>query len=411
MKAMMKRAGLSIGWHLTATALVLFFAPFQLPAQEIQPSEIKLMHTAPKFAVVISTNNTPRNILAAEEWRQIDHSVDRGLAFLASQQVADGSFPTLPFAQPGVTSLAVLAFMAHGHTPGNGPYGRHLERAIKYIVACQKKSGLIMLMAPDGSEVDRALEHDVGIAGTYDHAIASLTLAELYGMNPSAKAAELQSVIRNSLRVSLKMQRWPKERPDDNGGWRYVIDYDESDSDLSVTGWHLMFLRSARNAGFDVPDRAISDAVAYIRRSFDKQAGTFNYTINRYNGRTRGMAGAGILALGHAGFHDSIEAKRAADAILRSSFEIYNDNHPLPDRDRYHYSLFMCCQGMYQMGSPYWEKFFPRTVRAVLAHQQADGSWDAESYHKDRRYGNSYTTAMVILAMGAPNQLLPIFQR
>ena len=44
----------------------------------------------------------------------------------------------------------------------------------------------------------------------------------------------------------------------------------ESDSDLSVTGWHLMFLRSARNAGFDVPDRAIADAVAYIRRTFSE---------------------------------------------------------------------------------------------------------------------------------------------
>jgi hypothetical protein len=50
-------------------------------------------------------------------------------------------------------------------------------------------------------------------------------------------------------------------------------------------------------------------------------------------------------------------------------------------------------------------------VRAVLAHQQPDGSWDTESWKLDRRYGNSYTTALVILALGAPNQLLPIFQR
>ena len=105
------------------------------------------------------------------------------------------------------------------------------------------------------------------------------------------------------------------------------------------------------------------------------------------------------------------EAKRAADTILGYSFEVYNSNQPLPNRDRYHYSLFMCCQGMYQMGSPYWEQFFPRTVRAVLGHQNADGSWDAEKFQRDRKFGNSYTTAMVILAVGAPNQLLPIFQR
>ncbi len=160
-----------------------------------------------------------------------------------------------------------------------------------------------------------------------------------------------------------------------------------------------------------MPDRAIADAVAYIRRSFSKRYGTFTYTINRGDVRSRGMTGAGILALGHAGFHNSTEAKQAGEELLGYSFDVYNGNQPFPRRDRYHYSLFMCCQGMYQLGSPYWEQFFPRTVRAVLAHQQADGSWDAETYQRDRRFGNTYTTALVILAVGAPNQLLPVFQR
>jgi hypothetical protein len=71
----------------------------------------------------------------------------------------------------------------------------------------------------------------------------------------------------------------------------------------------------------------------------------------------------------------------------------------------------MCCQGMYQMGSPYWEQFFPRTVRVILTHQKSDGSWDAERNGHDRQYGNAYTTALVVLSLGAPNQLLPIFQR
>src|SRR4029078_12695301 len=153
-----------------------------------------------------------------------------------------------------------------------------------------------------------------------------------------------------------------------------------SDSDLSVTGWHLMFLRSARNAGFNVPDTAIADAIAYVRRTFNKNTGNFDYTIKRGDKRTRGMMGAGILALGHAGFHKSAEARQAADSLLKYSFEVYNDSNPFPTRDRYHYSLFMCCQGMYQMGSPYWEKFFPRTVHAVLANPQPDISCDDEMF-------------------------------
>jgi hypothetical protein len=66
---------------------------------------------------------------------------------------------------------------------------------------------------------------------------------------------------------------------------------------------------------------------------------------------------------------------------------------------------------MHQMGSPYWDKFFPRTVASLLAHQQSDGSWEAESLQRDRPFGNSYTTALVVLSLGASNQILPVFQR
>ena len=173
------------------------------------------------------SDDTPANVLIVEEWRRVDHSVDRGLAFLASQQQPDGSFPTLPYAQPGVTSLCVLAFMAHGHAPGSGPYGEQLERAVKFIAECQKPNGLIMLVGSDEPQISREIDHDVGVAGTYDHAISSLTLSELYGMNPSKSGGpQLKNVINKSLPVSLEIQRWPKDTPEDEGGWRYIHDYD-----------------------------------------------------------------------------------------------------------------------------------------------------------------------------------------
>jgi hypothetical protein len=122
------------------------------------------------------------------------------------------------------------------------------------------------------------------------------------------------------------------------------------------------------------------------------------------------MAGAGILALAHAGYHKSTEATRAGDWMLKHPFDPYNGNDNSAT-DRYHYSLFNACQGMYQLGSPYWEKFFPRVVATMLAHQNPNGSWSAESLQRDRPFGNSYTTALSVLALGAPNQFLPVFQR
>ena len=71
-----------------------------------------------------------------------------------------------------------------------------------------------------------------------------------------------------------------------------------------------MFLRSARNAGFDVHD---DRAVGYVRRCFRKDQGSFAYKLDRRtaNRASRGMAGAAILVFAHPGLHDTEKARRA----------------------------------------------------------------------------------------------------
>ena len=355
------------------------------------------------------------NVLSAQEWQRVDAAVRRALQWLAAQQQSDGSFPTLNTGQPGVTSLCTLAFMAHGHLPGEGPYGARLQQAVEFVIRCQKPNGLIALVGPDGRQISRNIHHDIGSPAAYNHAISSLTLSELYGAARPADTQRLKTAISLALRATLEMQRWPKDRPIDEGGWRYIDDFNMEDSDLSITGWQLKFLRSARNAGFDVPKKAIDDAVAYVRRTYSRQYGAFGYAAGEHaDFRSRGMAGAGILALAHAGYHNAPEATRSGDWLLRYNFDDYNQIEPFTQswkNDRYHYGLFNCCQGMYQLGGRYWEAFFPRAVKTVLANQQADGSWPAENHHHDAQFGNAYTTALVLLTLGAPNQLLPIYQR
>ena len=154
--------------------------------------------------------------------------------------------------------------------------------------------------------------------GAYNHAIASLTLAEIYGMGHSRQAEQIQKVIDKSLAATLEMQRWPKDRGAiDEGGWRYINPFDADDSDLSITGWSLMFLRSARNAGFEVPEKSIDDAVEYVQHCFSEEYGAHGYVAGPGDHRSRGMAGAGILALAHAGYHDSEQAKRTGKWLLR----------------------------------------------------------------------------------------------
>jgi hypothetical protein len=308
-----------------------------------------------------------------------------------------------------------MAFMAHGHMAGQGKYGGRLERATEYVIGCQKANGLVTRVGPDGPGIRRDVEHDIGVTAAYNHAISSLMLSEVYGSSKGDPSPRLKKAISNSIAATLKMQRWSKERPIDRGGWRYLDDFNEQDSDLSITGWELMFLRSARNAGFDVPNQSIEDAVRYVRRTFSERYGAFGYIADKYDFRSRGMAGAGILALAHAGLHGTPEEVRSGKWLLGLNFDNYNETERFTQKDwyndRYHYGLFLCCQGMYQLGGEYWEKFYPRAVHAVLAHQRPNGSWAPESHFHDAQFGNSYTTALVVLCLGAPNQLLPIFQR
>jgi hypothetical protein len=308
--------------------------------------------------------------------------------------------------------------MSHGHVPGEGRYGERLARATDFVARCQKENGLITLVGPDGPQISRDVPHIIGVTTAYNHGIGSLVMSEAYGMSDVGRSEKHRQVILRALTTTLEMQRWPKDLPKDRGGWRYVDQYNKHDSDLSITGWNLMFLRSARNAGFEVPKQPIDDAVAYVRRCFAREYGVFEYVAGAENedDRSRAMAGAGILALAHAGFHGAPEARQSGDFILRHNFDQYNailpfGRNPQSSHDRYHYSLFNCCQGMYQLGGSYWQQFFPRTVNTLLANQQSDGSWPVDGHAFDAQFGNAYTTALVVMTLGAPNQLLPIFQR
>jgi hypothetical protein len=384
------------------------------PADSVERADSSLQSGAKQKLAKADTDDSPRNVLSPEEWQRVDAAVRRALTWLASQQQDDGAFPTLEIGQPAVTSLCAMAFVSHGHAPGSGQYGKRIESATDFIMSCQKENGLIAKPGIDRSAIYRGLDNLHGTCTAYDHAISSLAVSELYGMSAPHRTKRMERVIKKALAATLLMQRWPKDKDADRGGWRYINDVGETDSDLSLTGWNLMFLRSARNAGFEVPPQAIDDAVTYIRRCYSKKYGTFEYWIDRTDGRTRAMAGAGILALAHAGYHNSIEAQSAGAWLLKQKFEPYNQSIQNASTfvvDRYHYSLFNACQAMYQLGGKYWREFFPRIVPVLLANQQADGSWPADSHRIDGKFGSAYTTALVIITLGAPNQLLPIFQR
>jgi len=348
------------------------------------------------------------SVISEKQTQRIDESLSRAMDWLTKQQADSGAFPTDASGQPGVTSLCLLAYMAQGHRPGEGKYGAQMDLALHYVLDSQKKSGLIARAAPDSPTVPRAVSHNIGRTSSYNHAISGLMLAEIYGMTQREDAKRVKLAIEKALAVTLAEQRGAKVRARDRGGWRYLHKYGDADSDLSVVGWQLAFLRSAKNAGFDVPKKPIDNAVEYVRRCIIPRTGQFQYSIGGRS-HSRGMTGAGVLALAHAGQHDTPEAKQAAKRILSQPFDAYNTD--LTPLEIYHYSVFYCTHAMYQMGGEYWKEFFPRMTKTLLENQNRNGSWAVERHPNDVRWGNSFTTAMVVLSLSAPNEMLPIFQR
>jgi len=353
-------------------------------------------------------------ILDAAQWKQIDASVERAIKWLATQQKENGSFKSTDVGQPGITSLCLMAFLAQGESPADGQYKKQLTDAIDFIADQQKANGLIATKAPNAVPIPRGVDHDsVGAPSVYNHSISGLALSEAYGQCNPDQAKRLVPVIEKAIAATLEMQGWDPKGEWGVGGWRYLDTEFKPDADLSVTGWQLMFLRSAKNAGFDVPKQSIDAAVKHIEKCFRKEEQVYVYLAVDRKSATRAMAGAGVLAMAHAGKHDCKEAIASGEWILKHDFKEYNKDTPLFGvqwyPDRYHYGSFICTQAMFQLGGKYWEQFFPPLVETLLANQQNNGAWPPEK--RDKQFGSCYSTSLCILSMSVPNQVLPIFQR
>jgi hypothetical protein len=344
--------------------------------------------------------------LTTAEWEVVDRGIERALAWLASQQQEDGSFPSRDEGQPAITSLAVMAFFSAGHQPGEGRYGDTLNKGIDFVLTCQQPNGLFSFLEPQRSHVHQGASH----AATYNHAIAGLMLCEAYGQVSRERTVKIDQAIKTALQLTANWQKQAKVDPRDQGGWRYLYRPGNSSSDLSVTGWHLMFLRSAKNAQFDVPPEQVEAAVRYVAGLFQPARGEFYYGHIGANDRyaSRGMMGVGALSLSLAGQHNTEMARRAGDWILARPFDEYH--RTTHHYDRFHYSAYYCSNAMAQLGGEHWRRFFPVLAKTLLEAQSSDGYWTAES-GEDGMYGPAYPTALSVLTLTPAYQLLPIYQR
>lgn len=323
---------------------------------------------------------------AAERQEEIDTAIDRALKHLSERQRDDGAFEGGKEGNTAITSLAAMAFLAKGHTPGTGPYGEVINKAVDFVVASQRENGLL-------------LGHRIANGPMYSHGIATLMLSEVSGMLSEDRQKRVDAAQSRALKLILDAQNHKKRGKHDEGGWRYQPN--SPDSDISCTGWQLMALRSARTNGAPVPKEAIEEGIEFILRCHDKDGG-FKYKP-RSGGAGLGRTGTALLCLELTGHHDQPITRKAGDFILRDIGVTGRGKRRIKD-GHFFYATYYCSQAMFQLGGEYWRGWASVMYPQLLESQRKDGSWRG-------RHGSTYCTAMSVLAMGVVYRQLPIYQR
>jgi hypothetical protein len=348
-----------------------------------QPADVpdvalsKLNQPKPKAPGPTAQNSA----LTDEITPELDASVTRGLQWLASQQGPDGSFGGGRFGKNvAVTALAGLAFMADGHLPGRGEYGEQVRKAAEFVLASSTETGLIAADATNGP--------------MYGHGFATLFLGEVYGMTQGGGDTRFAERVHQAL---VKACRLIERTQNDEGGWRYnPVPYD---ADISVTICEIMALRSARNAGIEVPKETIDKAVEYVRRCQNPDGG-FKYQAEQGMSAWPRSA-AGVAALYYAGIYQDDALTKGVEYLTRNALPDSN-NRP---ETHYFYGVYYTVQSMYLAGGPAWAKAWPAMREELIKRQSTNGSWP------DPSVGPSYGTSMALIVLQMPKRYLPIFQK
>jgi hypothetical protein len=325
-------------------------------------------------------------------------AIDRGLAYLEREQHADGSFGTNAHrGNVAITALCGLAFMAAGHQPGRGRYGRVVNRTLQFVLD-QEQQNYQGLPAPGFLYNRSAILH----GPMYGHGFGTLFLAECSGMVNNREMRErLRGTLSRAVQLIIRTQNF-------EGGWRYRPQ--PHDADISVTICQIMALRAARNAGFAVPRSVADRCTQYVKDCQDPRDGGFRYM--RQGGPT-GFArtAAGVVALYSAGVYKGPAVEKGLQFLMQR----YRPGNVQGgfgfDHDlllHYYYGHYYAAQAMWTAGGRYWREWFPAIRDELLRHRDYNREG---GYWFDGRICPHYCTAMALIILQIPNNYLPILQR
>jgi len=340
-------------------------------------------------------------------------AVKAGLAWLARQQTKDGrwelhqGYPDAGLSvirtDTGATALALLAFLGAGHTPQDGDHAQNVQNGLRWLVDIQD---------PATGDLHDQRQEEGRQAAFYAHAMATIALCEALALT---RDEALREPAQKAVGYLLQAQH------PDTGGWKYRPLSRMMVGDLSVTGWALMALHTARMAGIDVPDHDFVRAFAFLDSVAERGGSRYKYEPHDPPERiTVALTAEGILCRQWLGWGRDHPPLRDAVAFLTDE-----EHRPQWAAGRRNvYSWYYTAQVLHNLGGEAWESWYLPTRDLVVKSQVTGGSARSPndvrgSWHPtqppgaDEEYGQKagrlYVTAMCLLLLETPYRHRPLY--
>jgi hypothetical protein len=362
--------GLTVAALVAGSTRLVFAQPPALQSGDAVPRDVRLVYN--------------RGLQFLADSQSKDGSWDGGepgpgmTQGLENAAKADGSWASGGKQGPGVTALALLAFLASGEDANFGTYSGHIRKALRSLIGTQDaRTGYI------GPSM-------------YHHGFAMLALAEAYGAVDErnlwldGKAPRsIGQALELTVRTAINAQ---KSNP--GNAWRYSPG--GQDADASVTGAVFIGLLAARNAGIEVPDESIDKALGYFRSMTDRSGDVFYLNIGNDLSTSTARVSIAALAYAVARRKDLAEFKATLNYLKRRLGET---SGPFGE-----YTLYYEAQALFQGDLGSWTKWNNLLVRQLKAAQQPDGSIRG-------RFNPPISTSLSLLSLALNYRLLPIYER
>lgn len=330
---------------------------------------------------------------------ETEQAVEAALLWLANHQETDGRWnpskhgggtETKVFghdrdgaganADTGITGLALLSFLAGGHSHLEGPWQETVRDGLGYLVNQQDSSGSF-------AGQSRLF------ARMYCHSMALLAVSEAYAMTGDPK---LRDAVKRGVSYSVKAQN----RYD--GGWRYQPG---DEGDMSQLGWQALALHSAKIGGIDVPEDTVAKMHSFIDSCAVKSGGgVAAYRPGHAPSTT--MTAESLVAR-------YVLGQTVSDRVVREAkFEI-SGQMPAGGKPNLYY-WYYGTMAMYFAGGPEWEQWNEKVKSVLLSSQEHSdihrGSWAPDGLWASYG-GRVYSTALSALILEVYYRYLPTTQQ